>query len=341
MGWPKGKPRSAEANAKARASMLARYAADPEFKAARAAELRALAKDPQANAGRSRRGKERAAAGELAGFRAAAETPETKAKAAAARAIALGTPESRAKKSAAVRRNMAAGTWNGDFYKGSHAPAAETKRTETNRANGNTAKCVAAMNASQSRPEIREKRSTITKAFMKTPRGRALVAKMQAGRTAESIARGRVNQIAYANSSQGHAAKVRGGLAALRSLRGASGSMKWRYAGHRFRSSWEMIFAQFLDALGVRWDYEAAAYELSDGRSYVPDFHVNIPGGGTIVVEVKGQRDGLWRHGFAKHQLFRENYGVPTILLGEDQINAMKTALKTREPTPWTVSQSR
>jgi len=42
----------------------------------------------------------------------------------------------------------------------------------------------------------------------------------------------------------------------------------------RFRSTWELGFAQWLDRQKLAWSYEPCALLLSDGRTYIPDFWV-------------------------------------------------------------------
>jgi hypothetical protein len=165
-----------------------------------------------------------------------------------------------------------------------------------------------------------------------TAEGKAHLAKARAALNAPGVnERMRAGQRAFAATAEGRAAKSRAGIAAMKSLRGASGSMKWRYNDHRFRSSWELIFARYLDGLGVRWQYELRAYKLPNGKHYVPDFHVEIPGTGTVVVEIKGQREGRWAPGVAKFFEFCKSGGVPAIILGEEEIDAAKRELAKQE----------
>lgn len=55
----------------------------------------------------------------------------------------------------------------------------------------------------------------------------------------------------------------------------------------RFRSSWEVAFARYLDERGVRWFFEPTRILLSDGRIYIPDFWVED---WQCFCEVKGWR---------------------------------------------------
>lgn len=61
-------------------------------------------------------------------------------------------------------------------------------------------------------------------------------------------------------------------------------AIETRYAGYRFRSRLEARWAVFLDAVGIKWEYESEGYNISDARPdasdpwYLPDFYVpNFP----------------------------------------------------------------
>lgn len=45
------------------------------------------------------------------------------------------------------------------------------------------------------------------------------------------------------------------------------------YKGYAFRSSWEARAAQAMDALGIRWEYEAHRFDLGS-QTYCPDFYL-------------------------------------------------------------------
>lgn len=58
------------------------------------------------------------------------------------------------------------------------------------------------------------------------------------------------------------------------------------------RSSWEYIYAKFLDKINAKWDVEVEVYKLSDNTSYRPDFYIydehwNLE----KIVEIKGYFD--------------------------------------------------
>lgn len=63
---------------------------------------------------------------------------------------------------------------------------------------------------------------------------------------------------------------------------------KWKgrvflYKGIRFRSSWEMKYAQFLDKSDIKWSYEPK-FILQDGRCFSPDFLLECG----MIIEIKG-----------------------------------------------------
>jgi hypothetical protein len=54
------------------------------------------------------------------------------------------------------------------------------------------------------------------------------------------------------------------------------------------RSSWEYIYAKFLDRIKADWDVEVTHYVLEDGRTYRPDFFIYESNQLVKIVEVKG-----------------------------------------------------
>lgn len=65
-----------------------------------------------------------------------------------------------------------------------------------------------------------------------------------------------------------------------------------RYRGHHFRSRLEARYAVFLDALGVRWQYEPEGFQLPSGP-YLPDFFLPEINGGTWL-EIKPYERGCF-----------------------------------------------
>lgn len=58
-----------------------------------------------------------------------------------------------------------------------------------------------------------------------------------------------------------------------------------RYRGYAFRSRLEARYAVFLDALGVRWEYESQGYDLGEAGYYLPDFWLPVQ---KAWIEIKG-----------------------------------------------------
>lgn len=57
----------------------------------------------------------------------------------------------------------------------------------------------------------------------------------------------------------------------------------------KFKSTWELAFAMWLDARDIHWFYEPCSILLSDGRRYHPDFFVTE---WDLFIEIKaGHRD--------------------------------------------------
>jgi hypothetical protein len=97
---------------------------------------------------------------------------------------------------------------------------------------------------------------------------------------ASSLHRGRKHSIdARKNMSQGAARRVRENN--NRSERGNGGYRE--DLGHYVRSNWEANFARILKLQGRTYEYEPRSFELSEGRTYTPDFLVDC-----VFYEVKG-----------------------------------------------------
>jgi hypothetical protein len=59
-----------------------------------------------------------------------------------------------------------------------------------------------------------------------------------------------------------------------------------RYAGCLSRSRHEARWAVFFDRLGIKWEHEPQGYVI-DGRPYLPDFKLLLPGPWVVFAEVK------------------------------------------------------
>lgn len=66
-------------------------------------------------------------------------------------------------------------------------------------------------------------------------------------------------------------------------------AIQTQYKGYRFRSRLEARYAVLFDSLGMRWSYEPEGFELGDGKRYLPDFWIEIPGkeGWGYWIEIK------------------------------------------------------
>lgn len=92
-------------------------------------------------------------------------------------------------------------------------------------------------------------------------------------------------------------------------------AIETRYKGFRFRSRLEARWAVFYDALGIRWEYEPEGFLLSDGRKYLPDFHLprqRILGRTEFWIEIKGDEDDDDDriHAFARDRVEEDSFPV-------------------------------
>ena len=82
------------------------------------------------------------------------------------------------------------------------------------------------------------------------------------------------------------------------------------------RSSWEYIFAKWLDKQNVVWTIETKCYLLSNGERYRPDFFIYDEGGSLkLIIEIKG----WYTNRLNKIDLFKKEYNIPIIVV--DNIN--------------------
>jgi hypothetical protein len=79
-------------------------------------------------------------------------------------------------------------------------------------------------------------------------------------------------------------------------------AIETRYRGYRFRSRLEARWAVFMDALGVRWEFEPEGYDL-DGERYLPDFwlpdlraflEIKPKHDDLVVSDFSTDKTGLW-----------------------------------------------
>lgn len=85
------------------------------------------------------------------------------------------------------------------------------------------------------------------------------------------------------------------------------------------RSTYEYIFAKWLDSQNIIWDVEVKSFKLNTGGWYTPDFFIFENGKLVRIVEVKGWKDKRFFKVEALRRLIEEKIEVVTIL-GEEII---------------------
>jgi len=103
----------------------------------------------------------------------------------------------------------------------------------------------------------------------------------------------------------------------------------WSYYNDRaFRSSWEVRAARAMDALGIRWEYEARRFDLGS-QTYCPDFY--LPDDGAYW-EVKGYYGPKSQKTIT---LFRAQHPeIPLVLLTEQPLLLLEQAASLRAASP-------
>ncbi len=96
-------------------------------------------------------------------------------------------------------------------------------------------------------------------------------------------------------------------------------AIETEYRGRRFRSRLEARWAVFLDALGLRWEYEPEGFEF-DGLRYLPDFHVAEIGWLEIKPLKEPTQDEL-----KKCSAFATNIETMYMLCGEPKLPKVET----------------
>ena len=77
------------------------------------------------------------------------------------------------------------------------------------------------------------------------------------------------------------------------------------------RSSWEYIYAKWLDSKNINWEYESKSYKLSNGETYRPDFKI-LDEEDFYFVEVKG---ALYEDRLYKVKMFQKEYTETKIIV--------------------------
>jgi hypothetical protein len=90
-----------------------------------------------------------------------------------------------------------------------------------------------------------------------------------------------------------------------------------KYKKIKFRSSWEVAYAKYLDKNRIKWQYEPKAFDLGN-TTYTPDFYLLES---DTWVEIKG----YWRDDAKKKfDLFRKKYySMNIILLMQKELKQM------------------
>jgi hypothetical protein len=86
---------------------------------------------------------------------------------------------------------------------------------------------------------------------------------------------------------------------------------KWFDKKVWLRSTYEFIYAQWLDNKNIKWDVEVESYRLSDNTQYRPDFFIYENDIIKKIVEIKG----FWDIRAYKASLLKKEYGIDIILL--------------------------
>jgi hypothetical protein len=99
---------------------------------------------------------------------------------------------------------------------------------------------------------------------------------------------------------------------------------RFYYKDVAFRSSWEVVAAKAMDALGITWEYESKRFDLGT-QTYAPDFY--LPDDGAFW-EVKGYFGPKSQKTI---ELFRKQYPeIPLVLLTERGLRLLESAASTR-----------
>jgi hypothetical protein len=90
----------------------------------------------------------------------------------------------------------------------------------------------------------------------------------------------------------------------------------YRKKDNRFvwlRSTWEYIYAKWLDKNNIEWEYEGKQYKFRNGESYRPDFWIESELG-NYIVEIKG----YFKNRLYKIDMLRNEYPTVKIVVLDD-----------------------
>lgn len=96
----------------------------------------------------------------------------------------------------------------------------------------------------------------------------------------------------------------------------------------KMRSLWEVTYARWLDMMGLAWQYEPERFELSDGRTYTPDFKVESPFGPAFVElhRFAKVKPGDERK-IEKLKLAQKELPLPLVFVGEEDVARIRRAV--------------
>lgn len=78
------------------------------------------------------------------------------------------------------------------------------------------------------------------------------------------------------------------------------------------RSSWEYIYAKWLNKQKIKWDVECQCYKLNDNHLYRPDFFIFDDNNNLIkIVEIKG----FWKRDEYKPKLLNEQLDIDVVII--------------------------
>lgn len=106
----------------------------------------------------------------------------------------------------------------------------------------------------------------------------------------------------------------------------ANGGRREDLNNQYFRSNWEANYARILNEQKIQWSYEPETFNLSNGRTYTPDFKIDEK----KFVELKGWYDNDSKE---KIELFCKEYPQYELdLIGEVEYHLLRTLFKHKIP---------
>jgi len=111
-----------------------------------------------------------------------------------------------------------------------------------------------------------------------------------------------------------YAEDIQKNIKSKKTTRGIQGYY-WNSSKNKYvwlRSSWEFIYAKWLNKNKVIWDVEVKKYKLKNGSNYLPDFFIYDDNNEiSKIVEIKG----YWKNKEYKYLLLREQLNIEIALI--------------------------